>query len=65
MTVQELIDELQKIDNKELKVYAEGEPCNKVSVECYKGVPQIVRIFKTWDVKFIQSPLADMRGDRE
>lgn len=60
MTVKELIDELKKCDEN-LEVYAEGEPANKVLVETYKGEPQIVRIFKTWDVEFVNSPLADMK----
>lgn len=60
MTVKELIEELKKCDEN-LEVYAEGEPCNKVLVEYYKGKPQIVRIFKTWGINFINSPLADMR----
>ena len=60
MTVKELIKELKKCDEN-LEVYAEGEPANKVLVECYKGEPQIVRIFKTWNVEFVESPLADMR----
>lgn len=60
MTVKELIDELKKCDEN-LEVYAEGEPANKVLVETFKGEPQIVRIFKTWDIDFVNSPLADMR----
>lgn len=63
MIVKELIEELNKCDEN-LEVYAEGEPCNKVLVEYYKGEPQIVRIFKTWGVDFVDSPLADMRGDK-
>lgn len=62
MIVKELIEELKKCDEN-LEVYAEGEPCNKVLVEYYKGKPQIVRIFKTWNIDFIESPLADMRGE--
>lgn len=49
MIVKELIEELKKCDEN-LEVYAEGKP-------------QIVRIFKTWNIDFIESPLADMRGD--
>ena len=64
MIVKELINELKKCDEN-LEVYAEGEPANKVLVEMYKGEPQIVRIFKTWNVDFVESPLADMRGDEE
>lgn len=60
MTVKELIEELRKCDEN-LEVYAEGEPANKVLVETYKGEPQIVRIFKTWDVDFVNSPLADIK----
>ena len=66
MTVLELIKELEKVPQN-LTVYAEGEPANKVLVETYKGEPQIVRIFKTWDVEFINSPLAnieDAENDR-
>lgn len=55
MTVKELIEELKKCDEN-LEVYAEGEPANKVLVEIFKGEPQIVRIFKTWDVDFVNSP---------
>lgn len=62
MTVAELIKELEKVPQN-LTVYAEGERANKVLVETYKGEPQIVRIFKTWGVEFIDSPLADMRGE--
>lgn len=59
MTVKELIEELKKCDEN-LEVYAEGEPANKVLVEMYKGEPQIVRIFKTWNIDFVESPLVDM-----
>lgn len=62
MTVAELIKELEKVPQN-LTVYAEGEPANKVLVVTYKGEPLIVRIFKTWGVEFIDSPLSDMRGD--
>lgn len=62
MTVKELIEELKKCDEN-LEVYAEGEPANKVLVETFKGEPQIVRIFKTWDIDFVNSPLADMREE--
>ena len=64
MTVAELIKELEKVPQN-LTVYAEGERANKVLVETYKGEPQIVRIFKTWDVEFVDSPLADMKGDNK
>ena len=64
MTVAELIKELEKVPQN-LTVYAEGEEANKVLVETYKGEPQIVRIFKTWDVEFVDSPLADMRGEEK
>lgn len=60
MTVKELIEELKKCDEN-LEVYAEGEPANKVLVETFKGEPQIVRIFKTWDVDFVNRPLAEMK----
>ena len=64
MIVKDLIEELKQCDEN-LEVYAEGEPCNKVLVEYYKGKPQIVRIFKTRGVEFVDSPLADMRGKEE
>lgn len=64
MTVAELIKELEKVPQN-LTVYAEGERANKVLVETYKGEPQIVRIFKTWGVEFVDSPLSDMRGDKK
>ena len=62
MTVNELIEILNNLsdEEKELNVYAEGEPATKVIVEGFEGKPQIVRIFKAWDVDFV-SPLADMR----
>ena len=60
MIVKELIEELKKCDEN-LEVYAEGEPADKVLVESYRGEPQIVRIFKTWGVEFVDSPLADMK----
>ena len=63
MTVAELIKELEKVPQN-LTVYAEGECANKVLVETYKGEPQIVRIFKTWNVDFIESPLAELQGEK-
>lgn len=62
MTVAELIKKLEKVPQN-LTIYAEGERANKVLVETYKGEPQIVRIFKTWGVEFVDSPLSDMRGE--
>ena len=58
MTVEQLIYILQTLPKgcEKLHVYAEGEPANKVIVEDYKGVPQIVRIFKAWDIEFVDSP---------
>lgn len=64
MTVAELIKELEKVPQN-LTIYAEGERANKVLVETYKGEPQIVRIFKTWGVEFVDSPLSDMRGEED
>ena len=63
MTVAELIKELEKVPQN-LTIYAEGECANKVLVETYKGKPQIVRIFKTWDIEFVDSPLSDTGGTR-
>lgn len=62
MTVKELIEELKKCDEN-LEVYAEGEPADRVLVETFKGEPQIVRIFKAWDIDFVNSPLADIGGE--
>lgn len=60
MTVKELIAELQKMPQ-DLNVYAEGEPCDTVHVEnCYDEGSQIVRIFKAWDVEFVDSPLLEI-----
>lgn len=57
MTVKELIEKLQEFPE-HLHVYAEGNPADLAIMEYYKGVPQLVRIFKRWDVEFIDSPIS-------
>lgn len=52
MTVAELIEQLKDMPQ-DLTVYAEGECADKVIVEEFEGVPQIVRIFKAWDIEFV------------
>jgi hypothetical protein len=52
MTVAELIEKLKQMPQDAI-VYAEGEPCDKVAVEQCKDSEPYVRIFKAWDVEFI------------
>ena len=53
MTVQELIERLKQMPQ-DVHVYAEGEPADKVVFEkSPDGDGGIVRIFKAWDVEFI------------
>lgn len=53
MTVAELINELEKIENKDLKVMAAGEEADKVIVEECCG-NRYVRIFESWKVNFVR-----------
>lgn len=59
MTVKELINELKTMPQ-DLPILAEGEFADKVIVEKYSGEPQAVRIFKTWDIEFIDSPTKNL-----
>ena len=66
MTVAELIEQLKDMPQ-DLTVYAEGECADKVIVEEFEGVPQIVRIFKAWDIDFVlgSAGLSDHGNDRK
>ena len=59
LTVKDLIEKLLDMPL-HLPVYAEDKPADKVIVEYYNNDPQIVRIFKAWDVTFVDSPIANM-----